>query len=345
MHYHAGIDVSLETANICVVDDEGTILLELKVECSPEALIEAFKQFGRPLKRVGLEAGPLSSWLYKGLREAGFPAILVETRHMKSALSAMRQKTDRNDARGIAHMMRMGWFRAVHAKSDDAQELRVLLVHRKTLIEKLVAIDNEIRGTLKAFGLKIGQTTRLTFERRVIELLEDRSRLDTFTRPLLRVRAILMAEIAKLHRMVLAEVRQDQVCRRLMTAPGVGAIVALTYKTGIDVPERFAKSADVGVHFGLTPRRYASGATDISGSISKCGDGMVRTALYEAASSMMHHSRRWSALKSWAVRLAKRIGLKRAKVALARKLAVVLHRMWIENTEFRWSAVCEAVAN
>ena len=233
MNYHAGIDVSLETSNICIVDDEGTVIRELKVETSPEALIDAFKQFGRPLKRVGLEAGPLSSWLYKGLRDAGFPAILVETRHMKSALSAMRQKTDRNDARGIAHMMRMGWFRAVHAKSDDAQELRVLLVHRKTLIEKLVAIDNEIRGTLKAFGLKIGRTTRLTFERRVIELLEDRSRLDTFTRPLLRVRAVLMAEIAKLHRMILAEVRQDQVCRRLTTAPGVGVIVALTYKTGI----------------------------------------------------------------------------------------------------------------
>jgi len=238
----------------------------------------------------------------------------------------------------------MGWFRAVHAKSDDAQELRVLLVHRKTLIEKLVAIDNEIRGTLKAFGLKIGRTTRLTFERRVIELLEDRSRLDTFTRPLLRVRAVLMAEIAKLHRMILAEVRQDQVCRRLMTAPGVGVIVALTYKTGIDVPERFVKSADVGVHFGLTPRRYASGETDVSGNISKCGDGKVRTALYEAASSMMHHSRRWSALKSWAVGLAKRIGLKRAKVALARKLAVVLHRMWLDGTEFRWSAGCETIA-
>jgi transposase len=241
-------------------------------------------------------------------------------------------------------MMRMGWFRAVHVKSNEAQELRLLLTHRKTLIEKLIAIDNEIRGTLKAFGFKIGRTTRLTFEQRVIELLEDQPRLQGFTRPLLRVRATLLAEIAKLHRMVLQEVRQDQVCRRLMTAPGVGAIVALTFRTGVDAPERFLKSADVGVHFGLTPRRYASGETDVTGRITKCGDKMVRTALYEAANALLHNGRRWSSLKAWAVILAKRIGLKRAKVALARKLGVVLHRMWLDGTEFRWSANPEPAA-
>src|ERR1700722_5546149 len=175
MDYFAGIDASLETANICIVDQDGAVLREEKVAAEPEALIGAFGRFGKPLKRVGLEAGPLSTWLYKGLRDAGLPAIMVETRHMKSALSAMRQKTDRNDARDIAHMMRMGWFRAVYAKSDDSQELRILLTHRKTLLSKLLAIDNEIRGTLKAFGYKVGRTTRLTFERRVLELIAERS--------------------------------------------------------------------------------------------------------------------------------------------------------------------------
>jgi transposase len=344
MDYYAGIDVSLETVNICIVDQDGAVLREEKVAAEPEALIGAFGRFGKPLKRVGLEAGPLSTWLYKGLRDAGLPAIMVETRHMKSALSAMRQKTDRNDARGIAHMMRMGWFRAVYAKSDDSQELRILLTHRKTLLSKLLAIDNELRGTLKAFGLKVGRTTRLTFERRVLELVAERPRVDAITRPMLRVRTVLLTEIATLHRMVLKEVRHDPVCRRLMTMPGVGALVALTYKTGVDAPERFDRSADVGVHFGLTPRRYASGARDVSGSISKCGDAMVRTALYEAASVMMHHGHRWSSLKAWAVNLAKRAGAKRAKVALARKLAVILHRMWIDGTEFRWSAEPQATS-
>lgn len=342
MDYYAGIDASLETANICIVDQEGTVLREEKVAAEPDALLGALGRFDNPLKRVGLEAGPLSTWLYKALRGANVPTIMIETRHMKSALSAMRQKTDRNDARGIAHMMRMGWFRAVYAKSDDSQELRILLTHRKTLVGKLLAIDNEIRGTLKAFGFKVGRTTRLTFERRVLELVTDRQRLDAITRPMLRVRAVLLREIAVLHRMVLAEVRHDPVCRRLMTVPGVGAIVALTYKTGVDAPERFDRSADVGAHFGLTPRRYASGTRDVSGGISKCGDGMVRTALYEAASVMMHHGHRWSSLKVWAVNLAKRAGSKRAKVALARRLAVVLHRMWVDGTEFRWSS--ESVA-
>jgi len=343
MDYFAGIDGSLETANICIVDQDGTVLREEKVESTPEALIDALRRFRKPLKRIGLEAGPLSTWLYRELRQAGLTTILVETRHMKSALSAMRQKTDRNDARGIAQMMRMGWFRAVHAKSTDSQELRVLLTHRKTMIGKLIAIDNEIRGPLKAFGFKVGHTTRLTFERRVLELVQGMPRLDSMTRPMLRVRAVLLTEIATLHRMVLKEVRHDPVCRRLMTIPGVGPLVALTYKTGVDMPERFARSSDVGVHFGLTPRRYASGATDVSGSISKCGDGMVRTALYEAASVMIHHGRRWSALKAWAMKLAKRAGLKRAKVALARKLAVVMHRMWLDGTDFRWTSEQQAV--
>ena len=230
MDYYAGIDVSLETVNICIVDQDGAVLSEEKVAAEPEALIGAFGRFGKPLKRVGLEAGRLSTWLYKGLRDAGLPAIMVETRHMKSALSAMRQKTDRNDARGIAHMMRMGWFRAVYAKSDDSQELRILLTHRKTLLSKLLAIDNELRGTLKAFGLKVGRTTRLTFERRVLELVAERPRVDAITRPMLRVRAVLLTEIATLHRMVLKEVRYDPVCWRLMAVPGLGALVALTYR-------------------------------------------------------------------------------------------------------------------
>lgn len=345
MDYFAGIDGSLETANICIVDQDGTVLREQKVECTPEALTNALKAFRKQFKRVRLEAGPLSTSLHRDLRQAGIAAFLIETRHMKSALSAMRQKTDRNDARGIAQMMRMGWYRAVHAKSTDSQELPVLLTHRKTLIGKLIAIDNEIRGTLKAFGFKIGHTTRLTFERRVLELVQGMPRLDAMTRPMLRVRAVLLTEIATLHRMLLKEVRHDPVCRRLMMIPGVGPLVALTYKTGVDMPERFVRSSDVGVHFGLTPKRYASGATDVSGSISKRGDGMVRTALYEAASVMMHHGRRWSALKAWAVKLAKRAGLKRAKVALARKLAVIMHRMWLDSTDFRWATDQKAGAN
>lgn len=341
MDYFAGLDVSLETANICIVDVAGNILLEKRVEAEPAAIIAALKQFDRAFKRVGLEAGPTSSWLYTELRHAGYPAICLECRHVKAGLGAMRNKTDRNDARGIAQLVRLGWFRPVYVKSEEAQRIRMLLVNRQQLLTKALDLENSVRGSLKVFGMRVGKVTRRTFEARVLELVaEDRSLL-AITEPMLRVRHALIVEFERLDRLCRQLARRDPVCHRLMTVPGVGTVVALTYRTGIDVPERFARSRDVGAHFGLTPKRYSSGQTDYDGHISRCGDAMVRTALYQAANVLLHHGR-WSSLRSWAMRIAKRGSAKVAKVALARRLAVVMHRMWVDGTDFRWSAVAPA---
>jgi transposase len=221
-------------------------------------------------------------------------------------------------------------------KSEAAQEIRMLLVNRNLLLGKLQDIENSVRGSLKVFGLRLGKVTKRTFETRALELIEEYPRLSAISLPLLRVRRVLLEEFCRLDRMAVKIARNDAVCRRLMSVPGVGVIVALTYRTGVDAPERFTRSRDVGAHFGLTPRRYSSGKVDYDGHISRCGDEMVRTALYQAAHVLMHHGR-WSGLRGWAMRIAKRSGAKLAKVALARKLAVVLHRMWIDGTEFRWT--------
>jgi transposase len=319
-----------------VVDATGRIVREAKVASEPEALVRFFGQLGLPLTRIGLEAGPLSQWLHAGLTEAGFEVVLLETRHVKAALSAMIVKTDRKDARGIAQLLRMGWFRPVHRKSPPAQEVRALLVGRKLLQGKLTDVELGIRGLLRGFGLKLGEVSKGRFAARVRALVAGQPMLERVVEPMLRAREALRAEFHVLHRAVLAIVREDAVCRRLMSVPGVGALVAVTFASAVDDPARFRRSRAVGAHFGLTPKRYQSGETDVTGGISKAGDAMVRAALYEAANVMLTRAGKFSTLKRWALEVAKRRGPRRAKVALARKLATVLHRLWVDGSEFRF---------
>jgi transposase len=336
MEHHAGIDVSLERSSVCVVDGTGRIVREAKVASEPEALVGFFRRLGLAVTRIGLEAGPLSQWLHAGLTAAGFEAVLLETRHVKAALSAMTVKTDRNDARGIAQLLRMGWYRPVHRKSPPAQEIRALLVGRKLLQGKLLDVELSIRGILRGFGLKLGVVGKGGFAARVRELVAGQPMLERVAEPMLRAREALRAEYHVLHRAVLAIVRADATCRRLMTVPGVGPLVAVTFSSAVDDPARFGRSRAVGAHFGLTPKKYQSGETDVTGGISKVGDAMVRTALYEAANVMLTRSGKFSTLKRWALEVAKRRGMRRAKVALARKLATVLHRLWVDGSEFRF---------
>ena len=342
MEHYAGIDVSLERSSVCVVDATGRVVREVKVASEPAALVGFFRQLGLPVVRIGLEAGPLSQWLHAGLAKAGLEAVLLETRHVKAALSAMVVKTDRKDARGIAQLLRMGWYRSVHRKSPDAQEIRALLVGRKLLQAKLRDVELSIRGILRGFGLKVGEVSKGRFAARVEELVAGQAMPATVIGAMLQAREGLQTEFMRLHRRMLAIARGDAVCRRLMMVPGVGALVAVTFKTAVDDPARFRTAKAVGAHFGLTPKRYQSGETDVIGAISKVGDAMVRTALYEAAHVMLTRSTRVSALKCWALQVARRRGMKRAKVALARKLAGVLHRMWANATDFHWGK--EAVA-
>jgi len=336
MEHYAGIDVSLERSSVCVVDASGRIVREAKVMSEPEPLVCFFRELGLPLARVGLEAGPLSQWLHAGLTAAGFETVLLETRQVKAALSAMIVKTDRKDARGIAQLLRMGWFRPVHCKSPPAQEVRALLVGRKLLQGKLLDVEMSIRGILRGFGLKLGEVSKGRFAARVRELVAGQPMLERVIGPMLRARDALRTEYQVLHRAVLATVREDAVCRRLMTVPGVGALVAVTFTSAVDDPARFRHSRDVGAHFGLTPKKYQSGETDVTGGISKAGDATVRAALYEAANVMLTRAGKFSTLKRWGLEVAKRRGMKRAKVALARKLATVLHRLWADSSEFRF---------
>ena len=337
MDNFAGLDVSVKDTSVCIVDDTGKIVREAKVASEPEALLAVLAKLAYRFKRIGLEAGPLSQWLFSALAEAGLPVICVETRHMRAVLKAQINKTDRNDARGIAQMMRAGLYRPVHVKTLRSQKLRMLLTHRKLLQSKAIAIENDLRGTLRNFGLKVGVVGTARFEARIKELVENIPDLAALVEPLLVIRRALREQIGVLHRRLLAVVRDDDVCRRLMTIPGVGPVVALTYRTTVDVPARFRRSKSVGAVFGLTPAKYQSGESDRTGAISRCGDEMMRVMLYEAAHIMLVRSTKWSWLKAWAMQIARRRGLKKAIVALARRLAVIMHRIWMDGTEFRWT--------
>ena len=339
MDHYAGIDVSLEQSSVCIMDAGGKIVREEKVASEPEALIAWLGSLGFGLVRIGLEAGPLSQWLYAAMRGAGLAVELLETRHVRDAFKAMPVKSDRNDARGIAQLMRLGWFRPVHCKSIGAQETRALLTARKLVQSKLRDVENNLRGILRGFGLKVGKTTECRFAQRIGELVAGHPSLEMIAQALLSVHAVLLREFKTFERRARAMARHDAKARLLMSTPAVGPIVALTYVSAIDDPARFKSSKRVGPHFGLTPRRYQSGQTDVTGQISKIGDATVRTALYEAAHIMLIKPvKGCSQLKSWAMRIARRAGMKKAKVALARKLAVILHRMLVTATPFNAAA-------
>ena len=344
MEHYAGLDVSLELTSVCIMDAQGRVVRETKVPSDPEDLVRYFRAQEHPITRIALEAGPLSQWIHTGLTAAGFETVLLETRHVKASMSAMTVKTDRRDARGIAQLLRIGWFKPVHAKSANAQEVRALLTARKLIQGKLLDVECGMRGVLRGFGLKVGPISRGRFALRIRELVAGHPTLETVVDAMLAARTTLEAEFKRLHRALLGIVRNDSVCRQLMSVPGVGAVVAITFRSGVDDPSRFKHSRDVGPHFGLTPRKYQSGELDVTGAISRRGDRMVRTALYEAASVMLTRTVRFSSLKAWAMAIARRRGTKKARVALARKLGVILHRMWTDGTSFRWSHQETAIA-
>ena len=336
MTHYAGLDVSLEETAICVVDQAGRILKEMRAPSEPEALIAALSRIDVPLERVGLEACSLTAWLHDELRAAGWPAICIETRQANAAMKTMPNKTDRNDARALAQIMRTGWYRQVHVKSRQCRLWRSLLVARRTVLNEMRSIENVVRAVLREAGVKLGTPSRAAFAGRVRELAGDDVALQPLVEPLLAILATMLDQLAGLTKQVLDIVRGEEVCRRLMSVPGVGPITALAFRATVDRPERFRRSRDVGAHLGLTPARYQSGETDIQGKVSRCGDELARTALYEAAHTLLVRSKKWSSLRAWGMKVAKHRGMARARVAVARKLAVVLHRMWSDQSEFRF---------
>lgn len=336
---YAGLDVSLELTSICVVDEGGRMVLEAKAASEPDAIADALRAAAGEFVRVGLEAGPLSQWLFFGLKDAGLPAVCLEARHAKAAMVAMnRDRNDRNDARSIAQLVRSGWFKAVHVKSRRSQELRTLLTAREFHVNRLRDHENEIRGLLRPFGLKVGKVGARDFEARARELVAGEPLLELCIETLLAGRAAMKKALADLHRALLRLTGNDELCRRFMTVPGAGPVTALAFKATIDDPARFRRSNDVGAHLGLTPRQYQSGETDVRGRISRSGDAFTRAALFTAAHVMLTRSRQWTAIRAWGMRISQRSNLKKARIAVARKLAVVMHRMWRDETPFRWGA-------
>lgn len=334
MTEYVGLDVSLEETSVCVLDAAGRITWEGKVESEPRAIVRVLHQRAPEAERVGLETGPTSTWLWHELRAAGIPVICIDARHAEAALSMRINKTDRNDAVGLAQLMRVGWYREVQVKRLAAHGDGALLASRALLVRQRCELENQLRGLLKNFGLRPGGTKGRAFEQSVQALAARHAVLKDIVGPLLAAWRSLLQQTAILTSAVQQRTRNSAVCRRLMTMPGVGPLTALAFAAAIDDPQRFKRSASVGAYLGLTPRRYASGETDRMGRISRCGDALMRSYLYEAANIMLARSRASNPLKSWGTRLAKRAGFKKARVALARKMAVVLHRMWLDETDF-----------
>ena len=337
MEQYVGLDVSLKETHFCVVDAAGTEIARGREVTHPERLVAALARHAPSARVVVLETGGQSSWLQRALEAAGVRAVIVDARRAKAALSCRLNKTDANDAAGLAQLARTGWYRQVIAKQPETRASRALLLARQQLTKQRRDLENQARALLRGFGLAVGSVSRARFGSRVWELVCREPCLEAAIAPLLAVRRSVCQGLDTLEARIGQQARTSAICRRLMTVPGVGPMTALSFVTAIDDPMRFDRSASVGAYLGLTPRRHQSGGADWSGRISKHGDSLARHMLYEAANSLLCRVRRWSALKAWGMRLARRIGAKKARVALARKLAVVLHRMWCDGTDFRWT--------
>ena len=339
MKYYTALDVSLRSVSICIIDDEGTVQFESKVSSDVDKIVTCLKHFSPEVTSVGFEAGTLTQHLTYGLQAAGYEVICLEARQVHGALSAMRNKTDKKDARGIAQILRTGWYSRVHVKSFESHIVRTLLSSRKVILSKCVDLENEIRGLLHLIGAKLPPRVKHEiFDTITRKLLESHDELSSALVPLLEARLALYNIYLQLDKQVKMLAKDDPVCKQLMSTPGVGKITALTYKSAVDDPTRFTKSRTVAAHFGLTPRRFQSGETDNPGRISKAGDPAVRAALYLAARSLIVRSGQWSELKAWGMKLVKTKGHRKAVTAVARKLAVILHKMWIEGTDFNYGS-------
>ncbi|MER9643299.1 IS110 family transposase [Mesorhizobium sp. M0239] len=336
MKQYVGLDVSQRETSVCVVDDAGRCVFQGKVKSDPGALTELLRKRAPHAERIGFETGAMSSWLWHELKRVGLPVVCIDARHAKAALSVRMNKSDENDARGLAELVRVGWYREVRVKSTESQATRSLLVARSRLVAIRRDLENQVRSMLKEYGLQFSRSIGAQFRRKVVELVVDGHQLRSVIEPLLTVHEQACTEQEKLDRQVRRLAREDDTTRRLMTVPGVGVVTALTYRHTIDDPSRFSSASDVGAYLGLTPRRKQSGETDINGRVSHWGDRLLRTYLYEAASVLMHRTKKWSSLKAWGLRLSKRIGMKKAKVAVARKIAVLLHCLWVDGTSFEW---------
>lgn len=345
MEQFVGLDVSQDITHVCVIGNDGKIIWQGTCLSTPEAIANTLEARAPHAARVGLESGPLSTWHWHALKEMGLPIICLDARHAKAALNMQMNKTDKNDAHGLAQIMKAGWYREVGVKSLDSHSIRSMLGARAQLVTMRVEVSNQIRGILKTFGVVVRLPENKLFETTVAEACsQDGCRFAPTILSLLSVYSSLKREILSLDRQLARYARESEACQRLRTIPGVGLLTAVAFIAAIDDPLKFAKSNNVGAYLGLTPRRHQSGELDRIGRISKCGDSLVRAYLFEAATVLLTRAEKWCALKAWGLRIAKRSGMKKAKVAVARKMAVIMHRLWRDGGTFHWTTA-ESPAN
>lgn len=341
MKQFAGLDVSLKEVSICVVDEAGAVTMRGVVPTDPTAIKNFFAARKIEVIRMVHESGQLSIWLTRRLEKLGLPIICIDARQAHKALSARLNKSDRADAEGLAQLARTGWYTAVHVRSEASDRLRTLIAARERLIRLRKDLEGHVRGVLKTFGIRITGVAqsrgRARFREQLAAAGETDPVLGLVADTFIPAHQTLCAAAEALEDELRVIAKESPLARRLMTVPGVGVMVSLGFIATIDDASRFRKSTDVGAFLGLTPRRYQSGETDYSGRISKCGDTAMRALLFEAAATLIRQVKRFSALKSWAVRLTARKGFKKAAVATARKIAVILHRIWCDGTEFHWT--------
>lgn len=337
MSHFVGLDVSQKMTAICVVDKDGRRIWRGQCLSLPEQISVALRRYAGDKARIGIETGAMTPWIVHELRNLGFEVVCLDARHARAALKMQINKNDQNDAEGLAQIVRVGWYRSVHVKSFDSHRARAILGARTQLVGMTTRLSNHIRGVLKTFGLLAGPTRGLPFDRKVEVLLEGRSDVAPIVRPMLVAWRQLRAQIAAFDKAIRAMVRMSGASRLLMSVPGVGLLSALAYVSTVEDPSRFARSRSVGAHLGLTPRQYQSGEVDRSGRISRCGDTLTRTLMYEAAGVILTRVKRASGLRDWATAIARRSGPGKARVALARKLSVILHSIWRSGEPFRWS--------
>lgn len=336
MTSYVGLDVSLADTSVCVLGGDGRVRFEGKVKTRPEALVGCLREHAGDAERIGMETGQTAGVLFRALKEAELPILCLETRHAHKALSARANKTDRNDARGLAELMRVGWYREAWVRGASAHAIRSLLLGRQLLLRTKRTLENTLRGAVKRFGLILAKTTGRTFTHRAAAVVDRDPAFAAFASPILSVLRSVLDQIRAYDRQLRAVARGDETVSRLMTVPGVGHLTALAFYSTVEDPSRFKRSGDIGAYFGLTPRVHQSGEVDRTGRITKTGDGLTRGYLFEAATVLLTRIERPTPLRLWGLRLKERAGLKKAQVAVARKLAVMMHAIWTDGTAFEW---------
>jgi len=338
MKYYAGLDVAMKETFLCVVNEEGKRMFESKAPTDAQAIYEELAKSEFKLEKIGLETGSLSKFLTKGLQDLGLNAICIDARKMAAILAVTVNKTDKNDARGIADAMRCNHYKEVNLRNCEDSAIGIFLSSRSTLVESRGRFKNTVRGLLKTYGIRLGEVSHDNFSKTVRDVLVDVP-LETKCgiEGMIMSYEVMNEEIKKMDKRLNEMCKKDKEVQRLMTIPGVGMVVAMTYRADMGDPTRFEKSESVGAYYGMTPRQYSSGETVKLGRISKCGSKEVRTLLTEAAIVMLTRSKTWSPLKIWGLKIMKKHGFKKAALAVGRKLAVIMHRMLVTGESFKFS--------